>query len=459
MASPSIVVTIFAFLLVLGSLVLVHELGHYLVGRLFGVKADAFSIGFGKELAGWTDKRGTRWKLSALPLGGYVQFAGDMNATSQPDGKGLEGLSAEERAYVFHAKPLWQRALIVLAGPLTNLVVAILIFAGFAVMMGKPAAEPQITGFEQVSDARTAGLRVGDRIVAIDGARIDSLTDVPERIFYFPGRTVSIAVEREGRTVVLPVKLSTQLIRDQFGNESKVADLGVNFQAPVIAAMASNSPAKAAGMAKGDRIVSLDGQAISSFSEVRAFVLYRPGQTVRVAYTRGGTAREALVTLGSATASDARGGKVRIGLLGIQGGEILPVGVVEGLGIGVERSIGTVRAMVTGIGQIFTGERSVKDLGGPIKIAKFSGEQFSLGWPDFVYFAALISINLAFINLLPIPALDGGHLAFYAAEAVRRKPLGARSQEWAFRTGMAFVLALMVFVTINDLASLLRIGG
>jgi regulator of sigma E protease len=459
MASPSILVTVFAFLLVLGPLVLVHELGHYLVGRLFGVKADAFSIGFGKELAGWTDKRGTRWKLSALPLGGYVQFAGDMNAASQPGGQGLAGLSAEERGYVFHAKPLWQRALIVLAGPLTNLVVAILIFAGFAMIMGKPAAEPRITGFEQVSDARTAGLRVGDRIVAIDGAVVENLTDIPDRIFYFPGRTVSVTVERDGRTAVVLVKLSTQLIRDQFGNESKVADLGVNFQAPVIAAMAANSPAKAAGMQKGDRIVSLDGHAISSFGQVREFVRDRPGRTIRVVYTREGATREASITLGSATAADGQGGKRQTGLLGIQGGEILPVGVVESLGIGVERSIGTVRAMITGIGQIFTGERSIKELGGPIKIAKFSGEQFSLGWPDFVYFAALISINLAFINLLPIPALDGGHLAFYAAEAVRRKPLGARSQEWAFRTGMAFVLALMLFVTINDLASLLRVGG
>lgn len=371
MAAPSIFVTIFAFLLVLGPLVLVHELGHYLVGRWFGVKAEAFSIGFGKELAGWTDKRGTRWKLSALPLGGYVQFAGDMNAASQPDGKCLEGLSAEERGYVFHAKPLWQRALIVLAGPLTNLIVAILIFASFNYFYGKPVASPVIGAFAEASAARDAGLRVGDRIVAIDGDRIEGFQDVPDRVRPYPGHTIVVSVDRAGQVLDVRVPIASTVVRDKFGNES------------------------------------------------------------------------------------------RIGIIGLAAGRLqfVPVGAAEAVRLGAEQSFGVVRMMVAGIRQIVVGERSVKELGGPIKIAKFSGEQFSLGWPDFVYFAALISINLAFINLLPIPALDGGHLAFYAAEAVRRRPLGARSQEWAFRTGMAFVLALMLFVTINDLASLLRIGG
>lgn len=368
--SPSIITTIFAFLLVLGPLVMIHELGHYLVGRWFGVKAEVFSIGFGKELAGWTDRRGTRWKLSALPLGGYVQFAGDMNAASMP-GEVDDRLSAQERAEVFQYKPLWQRALIVLAGPLTNLLLAIAVFAAFNMAYGKPVASPVVASFSKGSSAQAAGLKVGDRIVALGGEAVSSFTDVPPMVVPFPGRTVDITIRRDGRELTFPVKIASYVQRDRFGNEA------------------------------------------------------------------------------------------RIGRLGIGAGEIdvEEIGPLASIGLGVDQSIGVMGMMLTGIGQIFSGERSVEELGGPVKIAKYSGEQFSLGWSQFVSFVALISINLAFINLLPIPGLDGGHLAFYAAEAVRRKPLGLRSQEWAMRTGMALVLALMVFVTFNDLATLSIFGG
>ncbi|MCB2077351.1 MAG: RIP metalloprotease RseP [Novosphingobium sp.] len=368
--SPNIFVTLLAFLLVLGPLVVIHELGHYLVGRIFGVKADAFSVGFGKELAGWTDRRGTRWKLSALPLGGYVQFAGDMNAVSMPDQK-EDGLTDEERKLTFHSKPLWQRSLIVLAGPLTNLFFAVAIFAAFNMAYGKVVATPEIARFGEDSPAQVAGLEIGDRIVAIDGNRIQSFTEIPEYVVPFPGKTVTLTVEREDQSLEIPVTIAEVVETDSFGNEARIGRLGI----------------------------------------------------------------------------------------GADKGELVPVGPIEAVALGFEQSFGIMKMMVTGIGQIFSGDRSVKELGGPIKIAKYSGEQFSLGWSQFVSFAALISINLAFINLLPIPALDGGHLAFYAAEAVRRKPLGLRSQEWAFRTGLALVLALMLFVTINDLASLPVFGG
>lgn len=368
--SPTLLTTVIAFLLVLGPLVVVHELGHYLVARLFGVKADAFSVGFGKELVGWTDRRGTRWKLSALPLGGYVQFAGDWNAISMPD-EALSQMNEEERAHTFHAKPLWQRSLIVLAGPLTNLLFAVAIFAAFNMAFGKVVATSQIAQFTENSAAARAGLKVGDRIVAVDGHAVSDFLEIPEHIVPYPGQDVDIAVERDGRTITVPVEIDSVVETDRFGNEARVGRIGIY-----------------AGKS-----------------------------------------------------------------------DIVAVGPIEAVSLGVDQSVGIMRMMVTGIGQIFTGDRSVRELGGPIKIAKYSGEQLSLGWAQFVGFAALISINLAFINLLPIPALDGGHLAFYAAEAVRRKPLGLRSQEWAYRTGMALVLALMVFVTVNDLVSLPVFGG
>lgn len=368
--SPNILITILAFVLVLGPLVVIHELGHYLVGRWFGVKADAFSVGFGKEIAGWTDKRGTRWKLSALPLGGYVQFAGDMNATSMPDTR-TDGLNEAERAHTFHAKPLWQRSLIVLAGPLTNLFFAVAIFAAFNMAYGRVSASTQIAAFAEGSVAQAAGLKVGDRIVAIDGAKVESFTDIPAHVLPYPGRTVDVTVSRGGKELTVPVRVALAVETDQFGNEARIGRIGI------------------------------------------------------------------------------AAGKI----------EIMPVGPIDAVTLGFGQSVGIMKMMATGIGQIFVGERSVKELGGPIKIAKYSGEQFSLGWQQYVSFVALISINLAFINLLPIPGLDGGHLAFYAAEAVRRKPLGLRSQEWAFRTGIALVLALMLFVTINDLASLPIFGS
>jgi len=365
------------FLLVLGPLVTVHELGHYLVGRWFGVKADAFSVGFGKELWGRTDRRGTRWKVSAIPLGGYVQFAGDMNPASQPSPEWL-ALPAHERAQTFQSKPLWQRALIVLAGPVTNLVVAVAIFAAFNFAYGKavpadPSEESVIAGFTEVSPAREAGFRIGDRIVAIDGEVMESYREVQRTIFVYPNKRIAVTVERAGKRVTIPVTTRSMEISDRFGNVST------------------------------------------------------------------------------------------IGLIGVEGNPTEPryeaVGQIEAVTLAVGQSVEIAQLMITGIVQIVTGDRSVKELGGPVKIAKFSGEQLSLGWEQFVTFAALISLNLAFINLLPIPALDGGHLAFYAAEAIRRKPASPRSQEWAFRTGLAFVLALMLFVTINDIASLPIFGG
>jgi regulator of sigma E protease len=367
---PSLLTTICAFLLVLGPLVVVHEYGHYLVGRLFGVKVDAFSVGFGKELFGYTDKRGTRWKLSALPLGGYVQFAGDWNAISMPDGEASQ-LSPAERAVTFHAKPLWQRSLIVLAGPLTNLIFAVLIFAGFAMIYGKIVAAPVASQVVAGSPAATAGLLPGDRIVAMDGKGIDSFNQIRERVAPFPNEQILLLVDRDGNTFETRLTIAERIEKDQFGNEARLGMIGV-------------------------------------------------------------------------VASDH---------------DVVKLGPASAIAFGFEQSWGVVRMMVTGIRQIFAGDRSVKELGGPIKIAKYSGEQFTLGWSEFIGFVALISINLAFINLLPIPALDGGHLAFYAAEAVRRKPLGLRSQEWAFRTGLAFVLALMVFVTVNDIISLPVFGG
>ena len=363
--SPPLWMYLVGFLLVLGPLITVHELGHYLVGRWFGVEAKAFSIGFGSELFGWTDKRGTRWRLAALPLGGYVQFKGDMNPASVPGGVGEE----EPEPGSFQSATLWKRALIVAAGPVTNILVAIAIFFAFNVIYGKPMpVDPSETGviasFSEESAARDAGFEVGDRIITIDGEEVENWLQVQRSIQIYPSRTFDFTLVRNDQELDISVTSRPIEVEDGFGNKSTIGVIGV--------------------MPK-DATVQFEPLTITQ-SAVRS----------------------------------------------------------------VTQCVDIFDMIITGIGQIISGERSISELGGPIKIAKFSGERLSLGLTEFVFFCALISLNLAFINLLPIPALDGGHLAFYAAEAIRRKPVGPQATEWAYRVGIVLVLMFMGFAIVND---------
>ena len=365
MSSPGFAFTILAFLLAIGPLIIVHELGHYLTGRLFGVKADVFSIGFGREIGGWTDKRGTRWKIGWLPLGGYVKFKGDMNPASTPSDEWLS-MPAAERAQTFQAKPLWQRFLIVAAGPVTNFAFAIFAFMIIFATMGYPTTPASIGAVVEGSPAAAAGLRTGDQIVAADGREIETFADLQSYVAIRPEQRMDLTVLRDGREMRVEATPAAHLDSDSFGNRARIGRLGVG---------------------PGGRL------------ELTAVPWYRlPGRAI-------------------------------------------------------ETTINTVDTMITALGQVLTGRRSVKELGGPLKIAEVSGQQASLGLLPFFWFMTIVSINLGFINLLPIPLLDGGHLLFYAIEGVRRKPLRPEAQEWAFRTGLAVLLALMVFVTFNDLAS------
>jgi len=360
---PGILLMIVAFLLVIGPLIFVHELGHYLAGRLFGVKADSFSIGMGREITGWTDKRGTRWKLSALPIGGYVKFAGDMGPASEPDPAWLR-LPPEEQAKTLQGKPVWQRFLIVAAGPITNFLVAIAIFAGFFAIWGV---------------ARTP---------------------------------------------------------------------------PIVASVVAGSGAERAGVHVGDRVTSVGGRSISTFEDVVDFMRIRTGGTFPLGIERNGQKLTVMVTTQTVTDHDGLGHPMQRAMLGLYPGKRVPMhGPIVVLEASVSHTFGIVRTMVDVLGQIATGQRSARELGGPLKIAQVSGETASLGPLPFVELMALISINLGFINLLPIPLLDGGHLLFYVIEGIRRRPLPARAQEWAFRSGLALLLGFMLFVTVNDLGS------
>jgi len=363
--NPGFLFTVVAFLLVIGPLIFIHELGHYFAGRWFGVHADTFSIGFGREITGWTDKRRTRWKVGWLPLGGYVKFAGDMNPASTPSDEWLS-LPAAERARTFQAKKLWQRFIIVAAGPITNFLFAIVALMIIFAVVGYPTSPPIIGAVKQGSVAEAAGFRPGDRVVSIDGRGIDTFVALQTYVALRPEEALTFTVNRGGRAVELHATPGAHVERDGFGNEARIGRLGLEMS--------------------GSREFS------------RLPLLQLPGAAV-------------------GTTTDS------------------------------------VRTMITALGQVISGRRPISELGGPIRIAEVSGQQASLGWLPFFWLMAMVSINLGFINLLPIPLLDGGHLLFYLVEGVRRKPLKPEAQEWAFRTGLAVLLALMIFVTFNDLAS------
>jgi regulator of sigma E protease len=362
MQSPGLILYIVGFALLLGPLVFFHELGHYLAARLFGIKSEVFSIGFGPEIAGWTDKQGTRWKLSWIPLGGYVRFAGDMNPASQPDPAWL-ALPPAERARTFQAKPLWQRATVVLAGPATNFFLALLILMGFALAYGDNRTPTTVAGVETGSAAAAAGLKAGDKITALGGRAVETFEDLAYYVQLRAGERVRIDFDRNGIAMANDAVIGKRHVKDKFGNEGDIGMLGVRAAQPVF----------------------------------------------------------------------------------------VRVGVLEAPGVASRELWALVRQTGQGLGQLITGRRPIKDMSGVVGMVKFSGEQLSMGWPDFIWLVAIISINLGFINLLPVPMLDGGHLLFYAIEAVRRRPVTPAIQEWAFRGGLAAILCLFLVVTFNDL--------
>ena len=360
---PPLWLVIVAFVCALGPLVFFHELGHYLVARVFRIPAEVFSIGFGHELVGWTDKQGTRWKVAWLPLGGYVKFLGDMGPAGNP--AELEDIPEHLRDRTFQVRPVWQRFLVVLAGPMANFLLAIIIFAAFFAILGAPRTN-------------------------------------------------------------------------------------------VVGAIEPNTAAAAAGLLPGDKIVAVAGRPTPTFDDIRSVVMLRPNETVPVRFERAGRIQILQVTLKSDVMTDPFGQKFKRGLLGVYPttGVLERVPVTRAIPEACQYTWLITRSMVDGLAQVISGRRGTEDVGGPIKIAQIAGQQASLGALPFVQLLALFSINLGFINLLPVPMLDGGHLFFYAVEAVRRRPLSTRALDWAFRGGLAVILALVVFTTINDLGSL-----
>jgi regulator of sigma E protease len=355
---------IVVFLIVLSILIYVHEWGHYWVAKRNGVRVEVFSIGFGPEVFGWTNAAGTRWKISAIPLGGYVKMFGE-NMEDDETGEPAE-MSEADKAESFHHKRIGQRAAIVFAGPAVNFLFAIAAFAILAMVQG--SATP-------------------------------------------------LAVVGE----VIP--------------QSAAAD---------------------AGFAKNDRIIAIDDKKVETFDDLRRIVMVNPGQRLTFQVVRGDKEMPIAATPKSSEAEGAESGR-KVGLLGIRPSlEHLRHerhNPLMALWIGVEQTYSYSLNILNYVGDMITGSRDAKDLGGPLRIAQLTGEMAQKGIEYVVFLMAVLSVNLGLINLFPVPMLDGGHLAFYAAEAIRGKPLSAKVQEYGFRLGLVLVLVLLVFVTWNDLAN------
>ena len=369
-AITSLPMTLLAFLFVLTIVVFVHEYGHFIVGRWCGIGVSAFSIGFGRELIGWTDRRGTRWKLSAIPLGGYVKFVGDVNAASAPDQDTLARMSAAERAVSFHHQTIAKRAATVAAGPLANFLLAIAIFAGIAYLHGRTILLPRVDAVQPGSAAERAGFQPGDLVLSIDGRPIASFADMQRIVSANAGATLDVKVERQGLEVALH---ATPDLKEQ----------------------------------------------------------------------------------------DTPFGKQRIGLLGLQASrdqadiKTITYGPVDALGVGAIETWYVVERTFDYLGKLIVGRESTDQLSGPIRIAQVSGQvaNFS-GLGGLISLVAILSVSIGLINLVPIPLLDGGHLLYYAIEAVRGRPLSERAQEIGFRIGLAIVVMLMLFATWNDIVHL-----
>jgi len=358
------------FLFVLTIVVFFHELGHFLVARMCGIRILVFSIGFGPELFGFYDRHGTRWKVSAIPLGGYVKFFGDENAASVPDTNSVAKMDAAERKVSFFYQPVGNRAAVVAAGPFANFILAIVIFAGIFAIYGKPSTAARVDTVQENSAAAAAGFRPGDLVKTIDGHTIDSFTDMQRIVSTSAGTQLTIEVDRDGQPVTLHATPELREVKDNFGNMHRMGVLGIS------------------------RAMAAEDQRTK------------------------------------------------------------PVDPFTAVWLGAQETWFVVDRTISYLFGVLSGREAADQLGGPIRIAQVSGQVASVGLTALLHLAAVLSVSIGLLNLFPVPLLDGGHLMFYAIEALRGRPLSERAQEYGFRIGLVLVGMLMIFATYNDLRNL-----
>ncbi len=356
----------FSFILIISLIVFVHEFGHFIVARFCGVRVEQFSIGFGRELFGFTDKKLTRWKFCLLPLGGYVKMFGDRNAASMPDAEVIAKMNEEEKKYAFVAKNVYQRLAVVAAGPIANFLFTIFIFTIIFYANGVNAVLPVVDKVLPESAAFVSGIKSGDKILEINGKKIKDFSEIQDVMMLNQTAEMKVVIERGKKIIQVNVTPKIQKRNDVFGDEVEIPTFGIS------ASLISN-------------------QKLNLFE---SFVNANK-ETYRIT-----------VMIFKTTAD------------------------------------------------LILGKRDLKELGGPIKIAQYSGKTVEFGAMAVLWFMAMISLNLGVMNLLPIPVLDGGHILYYLIEAIRGKALSQKAQQVGFNIGLSFILALMIFTTVNDIKNL-----
>ena len=431
--------TIFFFVVALSVIVAIHEYGHYIVGRWSGIQADVFSIGFGPVLWSRMDKRGTRWQIAALPFGGYVKFAGDANAASGKDEAAMKEAQSDPTALraTMHGAPLWARAATVAAGPVFNFALSIMVFAIVGYSNGV-IRDPLTVGELRPLPAEVQELRSGDVVLAIEGTAVPSINDASYSDFMS----------------ALPQKPVLEYTIERDGSERVVA--GPFLRPPLVSSVSPQSAAVAADLERGDVITAVDGNPIFAFGELKDAVEGSDGRSLNLTVWRNGTVSEKVLTPKRVDEPQPEGGFATQWRIGIASGNAFEPatqspGVGEAITGGVAQTWRIISGSISGLGYMITGSISTCNLSGPIGIAQVSGTMASQGLESFIWFIAVLSTAVGLLNLFPIPALDGGHLVFYAYEAVTGKPPSDSALRVLMAVGLALVLSLMVFALGNDL--------
>ncbi len=437
------------FFLVVIPLILFHELGHYWAARYFGVGVEAFSIGFGPELIGFYDRSGTRWRLSLIPLGGYVRMYGDSNAASAP-GRQDDGLSDEMRALSLHHKPVWQRAIVVGAGPAANFILAMALFAAVFIGHGRTEFDPVVGSVVEGSPAERAGLQVGDRVVAFGDYKIERFQDISRAVNLSRGQTSDMRVERDGREVVMALAPEEDKTSGQIFTRYII---GMRpFYPLLIATVPDGSQGEALGLKPGDVLSAIDGQPLGQVFDLLQYLEANDQPSYLLSIESQGRLFD--VTWTPERRVDEETGQRLYTLgFGFASGTLRSMGPLEGLSAAASEVGRTVMDVGATFQLLFAGKLERKDFGGIVKITSVAG-QIPWSWVALASFAAFISIQLGVLNLLPIPVLDGGHLVMFAYEAVVGKPLPARVQELAFTIGFMVIVGLALYLNIGDIFDL-----